>query len=314
MINKKKCIVCWGDMKYFCKWTDFISKTTKKIFKIYKCKECWLEMILPQPNVEEITTFYPHNYYSYIDKDINISERYIDKMLIKLLNRTYKWKNKIYDIFLKNLFFGIPFKHIGKNKFLDIGCGNWQKLRLMKEYWWDTYGFEIGEKKNKNNIFYDKNIAKVDFGKLKFDFINISHVLEHVPDPINFLKKIYSILSKDGVIYLNLPNTWGILSRLFKWPSFMRDTPRHLINYNYRNTKILLNKMWFDVIKRKTLLWRFLWTTLEFYFISKFNKDIKKLQKSIIYRWLIFSIEYICWILWVWDHMWFIIKKWYEKE
>lgn len=43
----------------------------------------------------------------------------------------------------------------------------------------------------------------------KFDFIICSFVLEHVDDPISFLKKIKSLCHKDTLVFIAVPNAWS---------------------------------------------------------------------------------------------------------
>ena len=38
------------------------------------------------------------------------------------------------------------------------------------------------------------------------DFIIASHIIEHLPDPLGFLKECYRVLRNDGVIYLAIPD------------------------------------------------------------------------------------------------------------
>jgi 2-polyprenyl-3-methyl-5-hydroxy-6-metoxy-1,4-benzoquinol methylase len=47
----------------------------------------------------------------------------------------------------------------------------------------------------------------------KFDLIILSHVLEHLLNPSVFLKKIKSILSDNGILYIEVPSLEGILKR-----------------------------------------------------------------------------------------------------
>ena len=46
--------------------------------------------------------------------------------------------------------------------------------------------------------------------KEKYDTIIMSHVLEHVKDPILILKKIYNWLAKDGIFLVSVPNAKSI--------------------------------------------------------------------------------------------------------
>ena len=43
--------------------------------------------------------------------------------------------------------------------------------------------------------------------KHKFDFIIMRHVLEHFMDPVSVLKKVSSSLTKDGLVYIAVPNS-----------------------------------------------------------------------------------------------------------
>ena len=40
-----------------------------------------------------------------------------------------------------------------------------------------------------------------------FDLIVMRHVLEHLENPVTALKKIVNLLSKDGILYIAVPNS-----------------------------------------------------------------------------------------------------------
>lgn len=48
-----------------------------------------------------------------------------------------------------------------------------------------------------------------------FDVVRMSHVLEHVPDPMAELKRIREILKDDGLLVIMLPNIGSALARHF---------------------------------------------------------------------------------------------------
>jgi SAM-dependent methyltransferase len=74
-----------------------------------------------------------------------------------------------------------------------------------------------------------------DFPAAEFDVITLSHVIEHVPDPVATLKDCASRLRKGGRLIVATPNikSWG--HRYFgeKWVGL--DPPRHLMLFSPRN-------------------------------------------------------------------------------
>ena len=53
---------------------------------------------------------------------------------------------------------------------------------------------------------YQGQLGELDFGDKKFDIITIWHVLEHVPNPCEVLRKIYSLLKPGGIFVVAVPN------------------------------------------------------------------------------------------------------------
>ena len=54
-------------------------------------------------------------------------------------------------------------------------------------------------------VVNDGNIKKAVKEK-KFDYVVAAHVVEHVPNPINWLQEIFDILKPEGVLYLLVPD------------------------------------------------------------------------------------------------------------
>ena len=110
------------------------------------------------------------------------------------------------------------------SKILEIGAGSSPHLSYLshafaKYHFLENSKFSIGFLKKKfsknNNIefkYYDSK--KIPYKKNHFDRVIISHVLEHVPEPELFLKKIMYILKKNGTLSIALPNDPGLFWRL----------------------------------------------------------------------------------------------------
>ncbi len=102
----------------------------------------------------------------------------------------------------------------GSSPHIDYVNHNYKKYIFLES---SNYAINFLKKKfNKNKKisikFYKNN--NIPFKKNYFDRIIISHVLEHIPDPENYLNQMFKLLKKDGVLSIALPNDPGILWRL----------------------------------------------------------------------------------------------------
>ena len=105
---------------------------------------------------------------------------------------------------------------------LEIGAGTAPHINYIKHKFDKYYIAETSEasvKYNKNNkninaVLYDG--AKLPFENNFFDRIIISHVLEHIVDPENFLFEMMNKLKNDGLLSISLPTDPGLLWRIGK--------------------------------------------------------------------------------------------------
>lgn len=107
-------------------------------------------------------------------------------------------------------------------KVLDIGCssGNFGK-ELINRRNCIVDGIEINTsdaKEARKNLrtVYELNIETDDLGVIKdrYDTIYFGDVIEHLVDPVEALKKVKSLLKKDGNIVFSIPNMAFIGVRL----------------------------------------------------------------------------------------------------
>ncbi len=98
-----------------------------------------------------------------------------------------------------------------KTNLLDIGSGIGVFLYEMKKKGLDVQGLDLYKRyalflKKKGIKINVSEVSKLKIKK-KFNLITLNKVLEHVENPIQFLKNSIKFLGKDGIMYIEVPDT-----------------------------------------------------------------------------------------------------------
>ena len=99
------------------------------------------------------------------------------------------------------------------SKILDIGCAAGGLLEIFKSNGYENiYGSDPSAfcasyvRSSLGCTVYDGSFLEVKIEE-KFDLIILTHVLEHILDIREFIKKIRSLLTTDGVVYIECPDS-----------------------------------------------------------------------------------------------------------
>jgi SAM-dependent methyltransferase len=139
-----------------------------------------------------------------------------------------------------------------RGRFLDVGCGSGQMVRLASQLGWDAMGLEIdplavkAARKRGLNIVQGAADQLVDY-EVQFDAILCSHVLEHVHDPVKMLRELKRALRPGGMLLITLPNALSALRRHFgpDWRGL--EAPRHLAIPSEPELVTLLTSLGFSI-------------------------------------------------------------------
>lgn len=100
----------------------------------------------------------------------------------------------------------------GQGRLLDIGCGNGSFLSAWSRLipGWSLCGTEVSEKYKAQieSIPGVERLFTCDISEVPgtFDVISLIHVLEHIPYPVAFLKRLRQKLKPDGLLFVEVPD------------------------------------------------------------------------------------------------------------
>jgi len=197
-----------SDVCNLCGVNDFSLMKTRlrdgiETYKVYQCKKCGHVQLLPRPSEEEDGEFYARNMQ--------------DKSRNKLIDYNVLRSNNMFDTrrYLRRINSLVPDKDI---RVLDIGAGyGFFVDALCKEGFRNVTGAEISEERRALAeafteapiVDYDVSRPGHDIGT--FDIITLFHVLEHLADPVSFLRGIKRLLKPDGIFVCEVPNVSEML-------------------------------------------------------------------------------------------------------
>jgi SAM-dependent methyltransferase len=103
------------------------------------------------------------------------------------------------------------------------------------------------------------SLERQAFPDATFDAITMSHVVEHLPDPLQTLTECARILKPGGRLILWTPNTASLGHHLLKQCWRGLEPPRHLHLFSPASVRALLEKAGFPRISVRSRNSRFIW-------------------------------------------------------
>jgi SAM-dependent methyltransferase len=137
---------------------------------------------------------------------------------------------------------------------LDVGCATGALLETLRNRGWETTGVEICipaqayARQVRNLDVHALPLEADQFPNHTFDVVLASHLIEHLNDPLGFVKEVHRILVPGGCFLLTTPNIGGFQARLFKnrWRSAIFD---HLFLFSIKTLSQLLRSSGFEVVQ-----------------------------------------------------------------
>ena len=132
---------------------------------------------------------------------------------------------------------------------LDIGCASGHFLEAARQAGWSITGVEPSEvlfARARETLGDDAELAcsTLEHSSLEaesFDAVTLWDVLEHVPDPLGFMRHCRNLLKPGGKLFVNVPDLDSAEARLLgrRWPLLLAE---HLNYFNRPSLRLCGDK------------------------------------------------------------------------
>ena len=222
----KTCDYCGSnDIKDFINVKDRFSEES---FLYNKCSNCGLIYLDKKFSETDIMEYYPENYEAYkVGNDLKINEKKIHFIRSCCENCS---------------------------SILDVGCSSGDFLKAAKKNGFKIIaGIELSSEMAKiasqrGIEIIGNSLVDIYSTDRSYDVITLWDVFEHLPDPKISLERIGSMLKKDGVLVMSIPNLNSFDRFLFKQNWIGWDAPRHFFLFDQKLLRELLKKNGFHYL------------------------------------------------------------------
>lgn len=156
--------------------------------------------------------------------------------------------------------------YVINGEFLDVGCGGGYAMMSLKNKGFNVTGTDFDEEAVKNaqrkglRVFHG-DLKNINFKENSFDVILLCHVIEHVPNPIEFLKECRRILKPGGYLIAITPNAASRGHNKFKESWRGLEVPRHLQVFTPHSLSTIGVQAGFNKVIGKTCIQGFSYLT-----------------------------------------------------
>ncbi|WP_209401208.1 class I SAM-dependent methyltransferase [Pseudozobellia sp. WGM2] len=224
-------------MKLFLETKDF--SVSGEDFKLLHDPE--MDMLVTDPQPKNLSPYYQSSsYISHTDSNKSLTDKlYQGVKRFSLLSKTM----------LIN-------KYVNGNKtLLDVGAGTGDFLLTARNNGFQVMGVEpnldarLRSREKKMELLSNLD----DLPKSKYKVITMWHVLEHLPDLDDQIKKLKSFLEEDGALVVAVPNFKSFDAEHYKefWAAY--DVPRHLWHFSAKAIESIFAKHDMQLVKKKPM-------------------------------------------------------------
>jgi SAM-dependent methyltransferase len=174
-------------------------------FTYVLCRPCGLVYLSPRPKYDQAFINAAYASYYQFSEQLDLDEN------------TFIQHSSV-GMFRKEVEHLLQYDKLRTNV-LDIGSSMGTFLYAAKPYYKKLVGLDVSEKmarfagQKAGATIYLKQFNEFDYDG-KFSLIHMSHVMEHIPNPVEWLRKAASLLEEDGVLVINVPNKFALSFRL----------------------------------------------------------------------------------------------------
>lgn len=237
-----------------------------------RCSRCKLIFLSPRPTFEDIGkayTIYPTHHSEVLPRTLlrrwrsyakggYLANRFGYTKNVGVVQRLSGWFIHLHPGWSEYINGNVMYlSKSRKGRVLDVGCGAGETLTELRQLGWKAEGVEPDTKaatvaRGKGLKVWTGELADQRFPQDRFDAVIISHVIEHVHNPVGLLAECARVLKPGGQLVVATPNAESLGARYFGRHWRVLEPPRHLTVFSQRTLELAAQQANLSVLESKT--------------------------------------------------------------
>ncbi len=237
-----------------------------------KCSHCGLMFLSPRPTSEDIGkayAIYPTHQSDALPNTLlrrlrsyaksgYLANRFGYSRNVGALQQISGWFIHLHPGWLEYINGNVMYlSNSRKGRILDVGCGAGETLAELHQLGWKTEGVEPDAEaaavaRGKGLRVWTGELMDRGFPQNSFDVVTLSHVIEHVHDPIELLAECARVLKPGGLLVVATPNAESLGARYFGRHWRVLEPPRHLTVFSRQTLERAAKAANLSVLKSTT--------------------------------------------------------------
>lgn len=230
------CRICLtAPLQFLFDATDTNRNIDERAYSVLACPLCQVAQTFPVLSAREVERYYTREYYA-IDESIALeASRQSMRERAARIRRIRRY--------------------LKSGRLLDVGAGMGLFLKTARESGFEVQGLELSrEAARLGKKLWDLDIAHGDLLTAAlpgshFDVVTLSHVFEHIDDPVTAARLLHETTRKGGLLVIGVPNFASAQARLFRERWFHLDVPRHRFHYTPQSLSSILRTTGFSIVE-----------------------------------------------------------------
>ncbi|MBI2911718.1 MAG: class I SAM-dependent methyltransferase [Chloroflexi bacterium] len=211
-------------------------------YALEDCRECEIAYVWPMPEAGQLATLYrEHDHVTY--EGMRHEESRADaRRALDLLGR-----------------------HLRRGRLLDVGCSGGVLLQEASIRGWEVMGLEpsgpgVDSARRRLGQVIVQGTVEEFTPDQPFDVVTMTHVVEHLSDPLGAMRRVHAFLRPGGLVFLSTPNRDSLRARFSgadAWAQgFDADGTLHTYSFSPRGMRSLLRRAGFSALELRSVPYR----------------------------------------------------------